>query len=71
MIKVTKHRVKKTIREKGTWKGLIVPSNMSPCSPWYCHNNIELNAENIDTILNGMMFYMHPEEGRYIHFYEK
>lgn len=71
MKKVTKHRVKKVIREKGTWKGMLIPSNCYPGGFWVKGFSVELTQESLERTINEFEYYnCNSELGYYTHFYE-
>lgn len=46
MLKVTKVQVKKAIKTQGQWKGVVVPCNMNPNSPWYSGSGVTFTSED-------------------------
>jgi hypothetical protein len=73
-IKKTITQVKKAIREKGEWSGLLVPNKVNHfhfLNGWCLGRQVILpNEQILEQTVNGMLAHMESELGNRVAFYE-
>lgn len=72
--KLTKTQVKKAIREKGTWTGLLAGNKTSPyhfLEGWCLAHLVTITTlDELERVLSNMLYYLSPKLGNRIAFFE-
>lgn len=72
--KKTITQVKATIKKEGSWQGLVAPNKVNSFhfeGGWHLGHRQEIKSLNeLELLVNGMLFYMEKELGNRVAFYE-
>lgn len=75
LVKLTKTQVKARIRKEGYWAGYLAPNKVAPfhvAGGWYCGAYKVLETESaVDYYAETMPFYMEPELGNRVAYWEE